>query len=155
MIYTIKKGRHYAFPLSFSLKLGTKYIKKTVIFSDSCLYDLKSTDQLDWNKLFGIGYFPSHHRNSIRFVWRAVGDKIEIAAYMYHNKILKIIYMYKVTPGLPYDFSIRINQKGYILSVGSKTIAVSANNKKFFGYYLRPYFGGNQKAPHDMDIIIK
>jgi len=32
---------------------------------------------------------------------------------------------------------------------------VTLDNKCDVGYLLRPYFGGNQKAPHDMVIVME
>ena len=54
------------------------------------------------------------------------------------------------------DYSIEIKEDSYIFRVGKKMKKV---DKDFtydgYRYYLYPYFGGNETAPHDMSIKIK
>ena len=156
--FTIKKGSHYSnlkFPkLLFS---ATKIVEK-ITFNENCRYDLKSEDQLDVNKLLGIGYLPTHHHNSARFGWRYDNTKeqIEILAYWYKDKTRFIESMAFIDINKTYTYSIEINKDTHnlILSDANKEIAsfkieLSSN---FIGYYLKPYFGGNRTAPHLMTI---
>jgi hypothetical protein len=141
MIRTIKKGGHYSSPLSFKLHTGVDKLSYIVKFTDSCRYDLGNDNQLDWNKLFGVsvGY---HKNNSIRLAWRynKETELIEIAKYSYFE-------------GTRY-MSTEIGE----LEINTETILtlnIPELWKKKWGYYLNPYFGGNEVAPHDIKIHIK
>jgi hypothetical protein len=70
----ILKGCHYStfIPKFYKAKDFNKsvYIK----FSDSCLYEINEPSCV--NKLWGFAYGLGIHRNSVRFGWTAVDDKI-------------------------------------------------------------------------------
>jgi len=157
--YTIKKGSHYSgFHLSpFYDKNIAKY---EVVFSKSCIYDLQNQDQYDVNKLFGLSY-GYHHIDSVRFGWRADGDKIEISAYCYRDGERLIKEMCHIDIDKPYLFEIKNIGSYYELELKDESsgffsyarIAKPAIIK--LGYRLFPYFGGNQIAPHEMEILMR
>ena len=66
--YTIKAGKHRAWPFRFGLYWFKKKICFRVSFDQSCKYQLADDDQLDINKLFGVGYFPNHHKDTLEVV---------------------------------------------------------------------------------------
>lgn len=162
---TIKKGTHSSFRLPKIIPGTYHMYVYTITFTESCVYDLGNEDQLDVNKLFGIGYFPSHHKNSVRFGWRydLESQKIEILSYYYKNGKRFFDTICFVNIGESYTYVLAINHDYHELSVhGSSTL----NDRHYYktkvdvdpqsvGYLLRPYFGGNQKAPHDINIKIK
>lgn len=154
----IKKGTHAPFRLPELV--NDARLAAVVNFKRNCVYDIGISDQADINKLFGIGYFPSHHNNSVRFGWRYVKemDAIEILAYWYAKKKRQHASLCFVKLESCYLYILNIVNNGHILSVydGSVQIGhyVISDVKGGMGYLLRPYFGGNQKAPHDMDIEI-
>lgn len=155
---TIKKDRHYS---NFSLPklfFSTKKIVRT-IECESCRYDLQSEDQLDTNKLFSIGYLPSHQFNSVRFGWRydLSSAKMEIIAYWYKEKTRYIEPMLLVDIGARYTYSITIEKDKHLLTVTDSTSRLLATkeiqlSKRLFGYYLKPFFGGNRTSPQQMTI---
>ena len=55
-VFIIKKNRHYSNLLKIKLKILKNKIKYKILFDESSQYDLKSNDQYDINKLFGISY---------------------------------------------------------------------------------------------------
>lgn len=156
----IKKNTHAPFRVP-SFLLEQQRIAARVTFTDSCRYNIGIQDQADVNKLFGIGYFPSHHKNSVRFGWRYVIelDAIEIMAYWYVKGERKFNHICFVSIDKEHLYIINALTLGHILDVYDNTKIVgnfvigdvSARN---IGYLLRPYFGGNQKAPHDIEIKI-
>jgi hypothetical protein len=161
----IKKNTHapFRFPRLFSLSKSK--LECTVNFNSNCKYDI-GEDQDDVNKLFGIGYFPFHRWNSIRFGWRysKENDKIEILAYWYLNKVRNFKHICYVDLNREYDYSINLSKeegKVYfsVSDLHSQSAFFEAVNINFqyrnFGYILKPYFGGNRKAPHDMNIKFK
>ena len=153
----IRKNTHAPIRLPV-LIMKPKKLSFSVEFTASCKYSI-GVEQLDINKLFGVGYFPSHHTNSVRFGWRYIsGDEIEILAYWYHNRVRQWDVIGCVDIGKEYEFSLIPGKSNHVLSVRSDgPPANKIVNVPSFGpgYLLRPYFGGNMKAPHDIEIIIK
>lgn len=167
MIYKINRGEHSS-GFRFRPHYNLKQLSYEVEFNDSALYDLKSSDQLDINKLFGISFGHHHWHNSIRFGWRSAypsEKKVEILAYQYldgkrvteQDKELTIGF---VNPNEEYRFTIQVKENSYWLQIGTEnTIEFGMmlphnGNLCKFGYQLFPYFGGNRTAPHDITISI-
>jgi len=161
--FNIKSGKHRS-GLYFRPILGnTSTISFNATFKDSCKYDIGHPDQFDINKLIGLSY-GYHHSNSVRIGWRynTATNKIDLLAYIYRNKIrLK-------EDECPVIMSIDLNETVYgMISNESgkfKTILYTQSNdysENYYksssklpkiGYILFPYFGGNQTAPHNMEI---
>lgn len=162
MIFTISKSKHYSRPWRLGLWWDCKSFTWWVKFTDSCRYDLGSDDQLDTNKLAGVGYlFGGHHIDSARFGWRynATTDLIELLAYCYVKKerIIKLIASCEIGKG--YQLKLHVGDGIYSFSVsevGRSAYAgyttVRYKHRKHLQYGLWPYFGGNQKAPHEITI---
>jgi hypothetical protein len=156
----IKKGKHYSGFSLPSISFGEKTISKVLSFSESCRYDLKSEDQLDVNKLFGIGYLPSHHQFSCRFGWRydLTNEKMEILAYWYDSGKRYFEHLCWLEIGQRRAvFTIKATKEKHYLSVETDGNAFTKTldfGIKMIGYELKPFFGGNQAAPHDMIIYI-
>lgn len=162
---TIKKGTHSPFRFPKIIPGIYHMYVYNIVFTESCRYDLQNEDQLDVNKLFGIGYFPSHHKNSVRFGWRydLNTKKVEILSYYYKDKKRSFDHMCFVEIDQPYSFVLAINHDYHELSVHGMS---PVNDRHYYktkvdveprsiGYLLRPYFGGNQKAPQDITIKIR
>lgn len=159
MKYTFKKGWHYAwhwFKLYFSRE---GLIEHTVNFSKECVYSFGSIEDFDVNKLFGRS-FGLHHKNSVRFGWRANAEKKTILIYMYNYKdgIRQIKELCSCIPGRSYTFKIKYNKKVALFEVSEKNwktkFSMEINAKTKLGYKLYPYFGGTNPAPHKMSIEI-
>lgn len=165
MTFTIHKGKHR--PKSWWTRLRLWYnhrsIHHRVTFFSSCKYDLKSDDNQDVNKLFGIGYFWNK-KHSARFGWNYafIPDRINIYAYCHISGVVKWEYICSVALNDEYLFMLNINQKSYNFLVidydsGSAIVerTIAKGHTKKLGYALGLYFGGNQTAPHDMSVQIK
>ena len=125
------------------------------------MFDLKDEDQWDVNKLFGfsIGY---HHKTSFRFGWRPIlkNNTIQIVGYEYHDgKRQKTIPICEVELNKWHWFTVTYNPKFQrsFYFINEETIYVDNNLKKKWGlgYTLGVYFGGNEKAPHNIIIFRK
>lgn len=157
-VYTIRKGKHRAWPFRFGLYLSKKKIRFRVVFDMSCKYQLPGEDQGDINKLFGIGYFPDHHKESARFGWRYNEDinKIELFAYCYVNgkRITELITT--VPFHQSHVLEIEITDHLYYFNVYKDsfkaTFVTTHNHTRKWGFPLGVYFGGNQPAPHKITI---
>lgn len=162
MTFRIPAGKHYARPWRLGIWWKRKKLSWSVMFTDSCRYDLQSDDQLDTNKLCGIGYFPGfHHVDSARFGWRynTTTDLIELLAYCYVNKqrIIKPIATCEI--GKAYNLKLFAGNNLYSLCVTDPVtnayagyVTVRYTHKKKLQYGLWPYFGGNRRSLHDIKI---
>ena len=152
----IKEGTHK--PFSWP-RIYTKMqvIRYDVYFTETCRYDLKGPDQDDINKLFGIGYFPHHQQNSVRFGWNysKMNDSIRIYGYWYRDGLRYSRLLGDVKLGMWNTYVIMPSAKSHNLQVLGRGIASTVPVPGLrYGYHLGPYFGGNQKAPHDMTIMM-
>ena len=152
---TIPAGQHAPFRLP-SLVWYMQVMRYDVLFTDTCMYRINEQDQGDINKLFGIGYWPYHWHNSVRFGWNYKGgDDIAIYAYWYLNGERASKYLGYVKIGMRHTFVIMPSEKWHNLQVQGRGIACTVHVPGArYGYHLRPYFGGNQVAPHDITIMM-
>jgi len=159
--YTIRKSKHAAKPRMIGLWLNKKTISYRVAFDLNCRYQFNNADQLDLNKLFGIGFLWSHHKDSARFGWRYNEDtnKIEVFTYCYVGGERISEYMTSLSFNRSYDFSITVEDDCYRFAVrkdnGTHGHTVFFNHRKRIAYPLGVYFGGNNPAPHSMNIYMK
>ena len=166
--FTIAKGKHSAL-IEFCPHFGITEMERTVIFSDSCLYVDKSGEN-DWNKVFGFSY-GNHHKNSIRVGWRcSKPNKLSLGLYYYINGKRNHFAVKEIKTNTPYTVKLKVTQSDISIAVSKfnePTQIIYAKYKvepKFgtmftkltpkWGYYLYPYFGGQEKAPYDMKIRI-
>lgn len=122
----------------------------------ACYSTVDPYNQEDVNKLYGISDCgDGHHRNSARFAWRWFNDKIEIFAYCYKDKERISIYLASVDPEEEQEYKIKINENEYVFSLKGETVVIPRSCSKGSKYYLFPFFGGDEIAPHDISIKIK
>lgn len=151
----IKAGTHA--PLRLPEIIGQSMILRYAVeFTPSCRYKIGG-DQSDINKLFGIGYFPYHRLNSVRFGWRYTSnDHVDIFAYWYKDGERSWKMMGQVPIGREHIFVLTPGLTFHTLQVYGRGMAANVPvYRQGWGYLLRPYFGGNQKAPHDIEIKMK
>jgi hypothetical protein len=150
----IPSGKHKRFSVP---KLTTsKRHRRVVTFTPSCRYDIKE-DQLDWNKLFGVGFFPHHHKTSYRFGWRYNLDKgkIEISVYYYIKGEKFSEKVFEVRVNHPYIFEIERSEDEIVWRINTLEVWRVKGPWQKIGYQLNEYFGGNRTAPHDIYMQIK
>lgn len=154
MLYTIKKGCHYGWHWFWPFLGKTCVIKHEVVFKQNCLYRFGDADDFDVNKLFGRS-FGFHHKNSVRFGWRPFKGKIAIFSYVYRNGERSINELGICDIDKKYTFQIKCKDNFTLFEMGDEShktrFGVNTSGSPF-GYKLYPYFGGNRKAPHDIDI---
>lgn len=165
MIFTIKKGHHRAWPLSFGLWFNRKHFAKNVFFFPSCKYSIPGEDMMDTNKLFGFGYMFNHHVNSARFGWRynPATNKILVSAYCYDRGKRIMIDLCELRLMTWYRMQISVLRNCYVFDVverdntasimGQHTVGTT--HKKKWQFKLGVFFGGNKPAPNTMKIEMK
>ena len=152
---TIPQGKHAPFRWP-ALITQMQVIRYDVVFTHTCRYDIGNANQGDINKLFGIGYWPHHSYQSVRFGWNYLSsDNINIHAYWYLNGERYSKYLGSVKIGMRHTYVIMPSEKSHNLQVIGRgiscTVPVPGSR---FAYRLGPYFGGNQVAPHNMTIYM-
>ena len=162
----IRKGQHYPGIFPFSIPCPTWMGKNTTktrtaefMFTDTCLYDLQDEDQWDVNKLMGFSIGHHHKHSSFRLGWRPIleGNLIEIVGYEYHDGIRqKTNPICKVPLNQWNKFKISYNndrcRSTYVVNNITTVTSVFLAHDRGLGYRLGVYFGGNEKAPHDIII---
>jgi hypothetical protein len=150
----IQKGTHAPLRLPHPL-IKPKLLAYRVAFTESCRYDI-GREQGDINKLFGVGYFPRHHENSVSIGWNydIVSGKINLFAYWYLDDKRHWHYLRSVDIGEVNYFSIQVREQDHIIDVSGRKYCVDVRGRSV-GYLLRPYFGGNKTSPHTIIIDLQ
>lgn len=156
--YTIKEGNHRS-GIYFAPYIDIDFLHSIVNFNPGCIYNFDDVDQYDINKLTGLS-FGLHHCNSVRYGWRAVGNQIELSAYMYEKRIRIIQPIGLIDTDQDYNIKLMIYNNRYQFKVyKNQTLLYNENiptsKKLSIGYQLFPYFGGNRTAPHVMHISLQ
>lgn len=157
-IFTIEAGTHTSIRRSEDFE-GSR-LNVTAMFDESAQYTLENTnDQADINKLIGFSDCQQHHQTeSARIGWRWYEDELQILAYAYVDGQLIFEKMGAIALNQEVTMSIEVLDTQYRFSgQGLETITLNRNGTCQAGtnYWLWPYFGGNQVAPHEITIRLK
>lgn len=157
--YSIKQGQHYNSLRTFSL-FPHDSIAFEVVFDSTVIYQTQSpANQADWNKLIGFSDCGGHHHaNSVRVVWRYLpaSGGYQLGEYYYTNstRSFSTLGNYQINDTIP--VKIYIDNGFYRVQAGQKTGQKQrACNINLGRYALFPYFGGDETAPHDINIFIR
>ena len=157
-VYHILKGKNYAEENDYSI-CSLKVLKFKAIFDSSCIYsNADPENQADINKLYGFSdSMTLHHVNSARFGWNWMNGQIHIHAYCYVSTVRMNKELGTVPLNRESDYNIDILPGKYIFTLNGKkdTMLRSSMDTIAAGYKLVPYFGGDEPAPHDMQIKVK
>ncbi len=162
--YIIPKGSHYSVH-RFHTYTHSASVSFNFMFNESAVYTVTSPDQADINKLAGFaeGAPTAIHENSARFGWRWFNDRLEIHAYAYTSGVRKSVCMGNIEIGKTYYGKIISHENSYefIFLDTSFFLERDVPFSTIFGdsihlkrYISHPFFGGNQKAPHDITIAL-
>lgn len=154
--YTIKKGHHYSTHLP-KLLFGNSILSSTVKFHKDCWFPLNTSDDYAINKLVGWSN-GLHHRNSIRCGWRpaAVPGFIDLFFYIYNKGHRKEAFFTTVECDKEFNLLMAYQGGKILFSIEEKMIIVKVDySGPRLGYMLFPYFGGQNTAPHDINIDLE
>jgi len=164
--YTIGAGNHFSDGFKVNT-LSKDHLDFVAVFDETAIYDLHNKNQDDINKLYGFTDCNSTvEENSARFGWRwsIKENKIEILAYIHKNgKIVfendKPIHMGYAEFGEEGSYSIYVVGDSYNFNYNGNLVVVEhqrgCNEQHAIRTILYPYFGGNETAPHTVNIRIK
>jgi len=156
--YTILAGAQYSLQNGFE-SISVDSIVYDVYFDSSAIYTLANKEnQADVNKLFGFTDCGSlQHANSARFGWRYYKNKLELFAYCYANSAREIKSMGAIEVGKLYSCTIVSKPGKYIFYLdGQNPVEMKRGcNSASSRFRLYPYFGGDEVAPHEVNIWLK
>jgi len=154
--FTIKEGNHrsgYRYKANYN-----NHIEFKVIFDESAIYRTKNpSNQADVNKLYGVSDCgKSHMKYSMRFGWRYYGDSLQILWFKHEAGEFTFSVIADIEINKSYTCTLDIFEDEYIMSVDNiSTVIPRACPNDYKRYYLYPYFGGDETAPHTIKIKIK
>lgn len=183
--YTVPKGQHAfkiggILPAVPVVRRGIERVEWRVKFAPNCAYSLTGVDQGDWNKGGGVSFdLLENHQDAAMWGWRynPLTGLIELTAYCHINgkrPFLKGSAYSQSHPGVSGEVCLEVEfgmeavvtlvigrkEKRYDLYfaiAGGKQykVGVPYTHNKTMGRIIHPWFGGNNAAPHRMDIDIK
>ena len=155
--YTIKEGNHSSRRSYTTTK--TNRLQFQAIFDESAIYQsIDTNNQYDINKLYGLSDCKDQHtKTSMRLGWRWLNDSLEIHWFQHVNNNFSFAKISTINLNTIVNFSIIFDENYYYVSVDTDTTTIDrpCNNQSIRRYYLYPYFGGDETAPHDIKIKIK
>ena len=156
--YTIRKGQQYCDQSTYKT-VETAEMKFVVKFDSTAIYQTASPEnQYDINKLYGFSdNNADHHQYSARFGWRWSDKALRLFAYVYNAGSVTSKELTTINIGSEINCSIKVTSANYLFSVDGVTTPVPrmSTMEKAKGYQLYPYFGGDEMAPHQINIWIK
>lgn len=156
--YTILAGQQYCEGNNYP-PYSTLAMRFTVRFDSSDIYTNQlASNQYDYNKLYGFSDNNSDHHNfSARFGWRWCNGAIELSAYTYNDGIRSIKDLGSIDIKKEHLCAILVsgNHYDFVLDGVTTSVPRTSKTKKGIGYKLLPYFGGDEVAPHAINIQIK
>lgn len=156
--YTIQKGNQYCDGNNYKT-IETNEMAFAVKFDSTAIYQTTSPEnQYDINKLYGFSdNNADHHQYSARFGWRWSDGALRLFAYVYNNGIVDSKELATIPIGVEINCSIKVAASSYLFTVNGAVTSMprTATTEKAKGYQLYPYFGGDESAPHQIDIWIK
>ncbi len=166
--YKIKKGDHYAgisvFEKLAAMGWNIRSLSVKFSFHRECWWaPPRNPDDLDLNKLAGIGYGTNHHNNSVRLAWVPDFDRegmIKIFGYTYDERKqdpkFAMTYITSVHYMNYHTGKIESRDNKYFITVNGTTVEMeNLNPDPKLCFRLYPYFGGNNTAPCDMVIELE
>jgi hypothetical protein len=156
--YILLKGNNFADKNKYKALdiTGVHFITK---FDSSAIYqNVLPENQYDINKLYGFAdNNAAHNRFSARIGWRWSDGALRLFGYVYNAGQVESEEITAIAIGKEINCSITIIPGFYVFRVDHHTIQMprQSTTVKVKGYQLYPYFGGDEPAPHDINIWIK
>lgn len=154
--YRILKGNHYCDISAIKAITLTEQNFKVKFDSTAVYKTLTEDNQFDINKLYGFSEGLDPHKNSARIGWSYNKDSLRLYGYVYNNSSLLSQEIATCKIGEVIRCSIRPDKRNYVFTVNDKSISLERDALPDIvqGYQLYPYFGGDEVAPHNINIFI-
>ena len=158
-VYTIPAGEHSSG--SFINHPDNSKISFQFILDESAIYETEiAENQHDVNKIYGMSDFGVRHQKySIRLGWRYLNNELELCWLRHEEGRHSAATIKTIDTDVVYNATIDIKTFYYVIVIDNDTTLVRRRPEGNWGllrrYYLYPYFGGNEYAPHDITIKIR
>ena len=158
-VYTIPAGEHSSG--SFLNHPDNSKITFQFKLDESAYYESEIPEnQYDVNKIYGMSDFGLRHQKySIRLGWRYINNELQLCWLRHEEGRHSSATIKTIEPDVIYNATIDIKTFYYVIVIDNDTTFVRRRPEGNWGllrrYYLYPYFGGNEYAPHDITIKIK
>jgi hypothetical protein len=156
--YVIKKGEHAVANNTYKI-IETDSLQFSVRFDSTAIYQtITKENQYDIHKLYGFADNGlDHHQFSARFGWAWHDGALHLYGYIYNEGKREMKQLGRIPIGEEIACILAVTPTQYIFHYGdiSETLPRSSTTPKAKGYLLYPYFGGDETAPHDINIWIK
>jgi len=156
--YTISSGQHSANNHRYQ-KIETDTLRFAVKFDSSAIYTSATKEnQYDINKLYGFSdNGADHHQFSARFGWAWHDGALQLYGYVYNDGKRESRRLGAVPIGAEVMCTLAVTPAHYVFSYGDVTqkLPRTSTTPHAQGYLLFPYFGGDEVAPHSINIWIK
>ncbi len=155
--FTIKAGHHYSRERGMNFALGETF-SFSAMFNETAMYVSDTLiNQQDVNKLYGFSdHTIDNHENSARFGWRWYQNQIQIFAYTYADGVREMKQVGVAEISEANDYEIRATDTSYLFTFKGEVISMKRGHISSGPCVtLFPYFGGNETAPHDIEIYLK
>lgn len=158
MIYTIEEGKHFTPFINhftkFPLHIKKRSLHTTFSFNMTNRYQHPDpTDQQDTNKLVGLSW-GYHMKDSFRigYFYNPSTQLYHVEAYIHNNYQVSHYPLLKTKEYIKTTITtIFLYQSNLIsISIGDTIFSIPFNYPTLkVGYYLYPYFGGNNPSPRN------
>ena len=118
-------------------------------FTADSVYDLKSVDQFDWNKLTGIGFSIPANINSIQVGWR-----YNLASQLFEVAPVFNVDDTRVLPSPAEVISVPIGER-FFFDVDYQGITLVDLVTSWFSFRTWTWFGGTSPAPRTLSLLIR
>jgi len=155
--YVIRQGQHYC-DQSTIKSVTTAEMKFVARFDSTAIYQTISlVNQYDINKLYGFTEGIDNQYNSARFGWRWSEGALRLFGYVYKNGVRNSLEIGNYNLNSDIICSIKLNGSSYIFTANGLSISLPRGPSTLTasGYQQYPYFGGDETAPHTINIKIK
>ncbi|MCW1958727.1 MAG: hypothetical protein KIH64_009315 [Mycobacterium sp.] len=159
-LVTIYKGTHFAIPNRWAL--WVKEVSGDATFIPDSAYDLKDSDQYDWNKLAGITFTPWRpERNASMVVWRynLQSEQFEVGPFWDVN----FAYVFPtddeiISVPVGQTFSYAVDYDGITVTYGDKTVFKPTPQQLSPNFWtsarITGWFGGSEVAPRTVSYYL-
>jgi hypothetical protein len=145
----IRKGFHACL---HGFRFTSNRIAFNFLVDDSWFYETKNAGI---NKIVGISNGLFHMKHSIRLGWQCINNEIVLYAYAHvgNTKGHVAVELCRVKEGW-HTCRIWIHKSYYHVKVGESGVRINDSYNSKIHYLLYPFFGGKDKAPHNIYFSI-
>jgi len=155
--YVIRQGQHYC-DQSTIKSVSTAEMKFVARFDSTAIYQTISlVNQYDINKLYGFSEGIDNQYNSARFGWRWSDGALRLFGYVYKSGVRNSLEIGNFNLNSDIICSIKLNGSNYTFTANGLSISLPRGLSTLTarGYQQYPYFGGDETAPHTINIKIR